>query len=535
MANWRSMILTYKGIALQTKVEAGKTNMHFTKMKSGVGSIDTSKELAAYTELAGVKQELEITSVEVQTSEASGLANVCKVTSTLYNNTLETGEDYYLRELGLYAEDPDEGEILYAVTVDDAPDFIPSALSGATTIAQEFNVYVAVGSSLEVTFDGATGGLASTGFVRGFVVTIAPDGSDVSYGHKIELEDNNNGTMFYKHQNGLYSEVNLSTVVQQVSGATASVNGITPNENQEVIIDTINNSKKLVNETKTPISVGTAKKPVYFEQGVPIPVGDSLDVSISGTSESSKSLKDVVNIGDEDTHIYFKQGKVTTPSKTIGGTTQFVYQASGKVTASTANVGNSNTPIYMDRGILKPLPKSLIDLLYPVGSIYISMKNLNPATLFGGTWEQLKDRFLLAAGDNYSGVNNPKGGESSHVLTVAEMPSHQHGGSTAADGSHSHTRGTMEISGTFAADDSARAGHHGEYPTGAFYDAGRVDLDLDSGGGSGTRVGFLASRSWTGNTSVAPNHQHTINSEGGNKAHNNMPPYITVYMWYRVS
>lgn len=535
MANWRSMILTYKGIALQTKIEAGRTTMHFTKMKSGIGSIDNSKELAAYTELAGVKQELEIVGIEVQLSEATGLANVCKVTSILYNNNLATGEDYYLRELGLYAEDPDEGEILYAITVDDAPDFIPSALSGATTITQEFNVYVAVGSSAEVTFDGATGGLASTGFVRSYVVTIAPDGSDVSYGHKIELTDNSNGGMFYKHQNGLYDEVNLRTVVKQVKGAVAKVNGVAPNAKQEINFDTITNANKLVDTKKIALNVGSNKNPVYFDGGVPKETGNTLEVNITGNAKSAETLRGVENLGGENAFVFFKKGKVTTPSGTIGGNTQFMYMASGKLTASTASIGNSTTPLYMDRGLLKPMPKSLVDLLYPVGSIYISMKNVNPATLFGGTWVQLKDRFLLAAGEKYNGTNNPTGGEATHKLSLSEMPAHNHGGNTYGVGNHAHTRGTMEISGTFAGDDSARLGHHGEYPTGAFYDAGRVNLDHLSEDGSGTRVGFRASRAWTGETSYTGAHAHGIPVEGGGQAHNNMPPYITVYMWHRTA
>ena len=533
MANWRSMILTYKGIALQTKIEAGKTTMHFTKMKSGVGSIDSSKELSNYTDLVDARQELEITKIEVQVSESTGFANVCKVTSILYNNSLETGEEYYLRELGLYAQDPDEGEILYAITVDDAPDFIPSALSGATTIMQEFNVYVAVGSSLEVTFDGATGGLASTGFVRGYVVTIAPNGEDVSYGHKVELTDNNNGSFYYKHQNGLYDKVNLSTTIQQVSGGISSVNGFTPNSKQEVVFDTIKKAKILVNDAGTSLNIGDSTLPIYFKNGIPTSVGETLNVNITGNAKVAEKLKGVNNLGGENTYVFFKNGSVVTPSSTIGGVTQFMYQASGKLTASTASVGNSITPIYMDRGILKPISKSLIDLIYPIGSIYISMNSTSPSNLFGGEWVQLKDRFLLSAGSKFNGVGNPVGGEETHTLTLDEIPSHNHTGSTGYAGSHSHTRGTMEITGTFAADDSARGAHLGELPTGAFYDAGRVSLDLSSGYGNGTRIGFQASNSWVGSTSISANHVHTIDSEGKGKAHNNMPPYITVYMWYR--
>ena len=61
---------------------------------------------------------------------------------------------------------------------------------------------------------------------------------------------------------------------------------------------------------------------------------------------------------------------------------------------------------------------------YPVGAIYISTVSTSPASLFGGTWEQLNDRFLLGAGDTYSAGST--GGEAEHTLTKAEMPNHSH-------------------------------------------------------------------------------------------------------------
>lgn len=67
--------------------------------------------------------------------------------------------------------------------------------------------------------------------------------------------------------------------------------------------------------------------------------------------------------------------------------------------------------------------QTLLDICYPVGSIYQSTKATSPATLFGGTWRQLKDRFLLGAGSKSAGA---VGGEENHKLTVAEMPSHTH-------------------------------------------------------------------------------------------------------------
>ena len=62
--------------------------------------------------------------------------------------------------------------------------------------------------------------------------------------------------------------------------------------------------------------------------------------------------------------------------------------------------------------------------IYPVGSIYMSINSTDPSELFGGEWEQIKDRFLLACGTTYS--NGATGGEATHTLTTNEMPTHSH-------------------------------------------------------------------------------------------------------------
>ena len=80
----------------------------------------------------------------------------------------------------------------------------------------------------------------------------------------------------------------------------------------------------------------------------------------------------------------------------------------------------------------------LLNLFYPVGSIYWSSNNTNPGTLFGGTWTQIKDKFILAAGDSYS--NGATGGAATVTLTVSNMPSHSHSFTPSGTvGSHTHT------------------------------------------------------------------------------------------------
>ena len=143
-----------------------------------------------------------------------------------------------------------------------------------------------------------------------------------------------------------------------------------------------------------------------------------------------------------------------------------------------------------------PLPNSLTDLVYPVGSVYMSINDTDPSLLFGGVWEQIKDRFLLSAGDNYNAGDI--GGEANHTLTIDEIPSHTH---------------TYGESGYNALITNATA---------AFQSG---DMGVQTGTG----------RHYPFTTTGAQYIRSTnTNSAGGGQAHNNMPPYLTVYMWQRI-
>ncbi len=127
--------------------------------------------------------------------------------------------------------------------------------------------------------------------------------------------------------------------------------------------------------------------------------------------------------------------------------------------------------------------ENILSKVYPVGSIYMSLSSTDPKTLFGGTWERLKDRFLLAAGDRYSA--GATGGEATHTLTKDEMPSHNH----------------------YAA----------------------INGGTDSYGQNRTTIGSFA------NKAQGYSDSSTIFASGGGNAHNNMPPYLAVYMWKRTA
>lgn len=166
----------------------------------------------------------------------------------------------------------------------------------------------------------------------------------------------------------------------------------------------------------------------------------------------------------------------------------------------------------------------VVDKIYPIGSIYTSVNAINPSTLFGGTWQQLKDRFLLGAGDNYSA--GATGGASTHTLTIDEMPIHTH-----TQNAHNHTQNA----------------HRHAIKGGTDYDTncggiGRSDI-VSVGGITDTpnntyRETFGGdSSSYIINTTTATNNATTATNQetGGGIAHNNMPPYLVVYIWKRVA
>ena len=168
----------------------------------------------------------------------------------------------------------------------------------------------------------------------------------------------------------------------------------------------------------------------------------------------------------------------------------YLLLAGGKMTGTLDMGGNKILSLPEPKSDSEPATKKYADgsalNAYPVGSIYLSVKSDSPASLFGGTWERLKDRFLLGAGDSYNAGST--GGEATHKLTVSEIPSHNH----------------VEM--------------YGDRPWGD---------EFASGSSASTNV-----TKWSANETKKTN---MTGSTGGGDAHNNMPPYLVVYMWKRTA
>lgn len=173
----------------------------------------------------------------------------------------------------------------------------------------------------------------------------------------------------------------------------------------------------------------------------------------------------------------------------------FVSDAAQKLTSKLAvdvNVGDTKTPVYFSGGV--PVACNLLDSIYPVGSIYMSVSDNSPQNFLGGNWERINGRFLLGAGDGYNAGDT--GGAATHKLTESEMPNHMH----------------------------------------------RIIAPSAVSGGSSNWMAVVG-----GNPVVRTNVSYTIasgtnivsnlntNNVGGGNAHNNMPPYLVVYIWKRTA
>lgn len=140
----------------------------------------------------------------------------------------------------------------------------------------------------------------------------------------------------------------------------------------------------------------------------------------------------------------------------------------------------------------------VLDNVYPVGSIYMNVNSTNPGTLFGGTWEQIQGRFLLGMSSSYPAGS--QGGEASHTLTTAEMPSHGHNPANESGyfGFITNSKKAFEVG-----DMGVQSGSGRYYP----YASAAFDISRNS---------------LTGTT-------------GGGNSHNNMPPYLSIYIWKRTA
>lgn len=273
-----------------------------------------------------------------------------------------------------------------------------------------------------------------------------------------------------------------------------------------------------------------------------------------GLTASDLELDNVDNTSDLD--------------KPISNATQ---EALDEVNGSITNMSKKIETLVVDglSSDLEKLKTALIDVFYPVGTIYESVNNTNPSEFIGGVWVSWGAGKVSVGVDESQeefNVAEKEGGEREHVLTVNELPSHNHTftGKAVTSGvqSANHTHSIPSLSGT--AENVNLTGNiynyavqdHATSAGGSGIVTAVVEENMKVGYATATtedqtrltdKININATHSHTVSTNTSntgsnsANHTHsvtasgTIGNTGGNSAHNNLQPYITSYKWKRTA
>jgi len=172
------------------------------------------------------------------------------------------------------------------------------------------------------------------------------------------------------------------------------------------------------------------------------------------------------------------------------------YATSG-TTLGRLGIGSAAQVLTVETGVPKwktPTSGTTLQDVYPVGSVYMSTSATSPATTFGfGTWSAVQGRMLIGADGTYTGGST--GGAATVTLSEAEMPVHTH-----IQNAHNHNYQYTKYDG----------------------------VHLAAGGAS---LGTVISETTTATTNATATNQNA----GSGSAHNNLPPYLSVYIWTRTA
>lgn len=322
---------------------------------------------------------------------------------------------------------------------------------------------------------------------------------------------------------------NANTARDAANTAASTAN--TAANNANTAKDTANAAAAKINAmtvSATPVETGTATAELttvdgHYHLALGLPKGDTgatpqISVQVATGAAGSEASVSVSGTAENPViHLTIPRGDVgDIGALTINGKSP---DGSGAVTLTPGDLGSASaesvnqlkddkldkTATAADSSKLggKTLAEIMLTL-YPVGAVYISAVSTSPASLFGGEWTQINGRFLIGTGapelnddrtspGSYNFAAGSKGGEAEHTLTKLEMPTHYH--------------------------NAYYLGLGGSSTTPAYY----ATLNKDSY--------TYNYENTTPNTATVA----TTTREGSDVAHNNMPPYIAVYIWKRVN
>ena len=514
MAKFDDLTITNNGLDMIALSQSG-AKLIFTKIKLGDGQIGDN-DVMKLTDIINERMTSQISSIE-----AKGEGQVA-IKFTVDNSELTSG--FFVREIGIFAKINEGGEEkLYAYT--NAGNYTNYLADNKTPIdAIITKIDLAIGNATDINFT-----------VDKSIIYVSLEDLETNL-QKHNSNIDSHTEAFTKHNDDENAHDNLIKKLFDLS---------------EVTLESIKSKiKDWSKEVCLPLSGGTMKGNINAS-GYNITATKFIG-NLQGKADSATKANQDKNGKDITGYLYKTEdltlnsnaeiltvGNISeilnsfcTKFKNIQGTASYGENSptsikslndnkapktspafNGTPTAPTPGVDTNNTQLatcgFVRNAIAKYAPMlDTMKKIYPVGSIYMSTVSTNPATLFGfGTWEAMPaGRVLLAQGKSSWGTTynaGSTGGEATHQLTVGELPAHNHSASTNTTGSHAHTYTWRNYQGW-------------------------------AGSKSATSVWENTA---TNNTGSAGEHSHTvtINNTGSNQAHNNLQPYIAVYIWKRTA
>ncbi|WP_332058114.1 DUF859 family phage minor structural protein [Streptococcus canis] len=439
---------------------------------------------------------------------ANDIPNSTSGTGTIYVDTYNGGTKTGTQSVSFTASVPASMKpTLSSLTLTDTNGVARGLLSG--------NNFLQVISNIQVTFDGASGSYSSS--ITGYKAEIV---------NKNQVTNSNGGTLGIMNFNGSATvrasvfdsrgrqsdakdiTINVIEYFAPIFSFTALRTRSSPN-----IIQVIRNARispiTLYGNQKNVMTLSFKVAPLgstYYtsDNGSASGVWTSISnltnsqANLSGNYIASKTFVVIGTLSDKFTSTEFS-AIVATESVVMS------YDKDGRVgigkiveqgragSIDVAGDGYIGGKLYVNNTEVKPSfdKTEILNMVYPVGAIYMSASSANPSTFIGGTWQRYaQGRTIVGVSENETEFNyaGKTGGEKSHRLTKEEMPRHDHNVSN-------------DNNALLLAASSTKA-----YAT--------------AGAGSG-------SNSWPW--------QKGVQSEGGDQPHNNLQPYITVYMWRRTA
>lgn len=264
----------------------------------------------------------------------------------------------------------------------------------------------------------------------------------------------------------------------------------------------------------------------YFNSNFASGVANTINLTLSNSAGTTQTITNysvsgnIITISDLETNFTLAETASDTYTLTITDKiTSVPISKKVSLLVPTLEMGQYDVQVNGDlyiadssRSNIKTISKYVANDIYPVGSIYMSTASTSPASLFGGTWERIQGKFLLAANDSADDYNAGKtGGSVSTTLTTENLPAHTHG--------------SKSLSGTFRMRKS----------TGDANEITAVSGIVSSAAYSTTTTTITNSSTKYGQQTITINATHEHSSVGSGTAFSNMPPFLAVYVWQRIA